>query len=86
MSSIPSILRGALGNAGQKFRRLHFERMRQLADGVKRRALLGALQYADVVSVQIGHFREFLLGNTLGQPKLPQALPKELPLLLNAHE
>ncbi len=74
------------GDARQQFRRLDLERMRELADGVKRRALPGTLQYADVVSVQVGHFREFLLGNTLGQPKLPQALPKELPLLLNAHE
>jgi hypothetical protein len=49
-------------------------------------ASTGALQYADVIPVQAGHFRKFLLGKRLRKPKLPQALPKELSLLLNTHE
>lgn len=48
--------------------------MGKFANRVEGRALPGAFQYADIVSVQVGHLREFLLRNTLGEPKLPQAL------------
>lgn len=60
--------------------------MGKLADRVQRRALRGAFKYADVVPVQVGHFGEFLLGNTPRKAELAQLFPKELSLLFDSHE
>jgi len=85
-NGIHAELRWDSREARQQIGGLDLKRVGEFADGIEGRALPGALQYADIVSVQVGHFREFLLRNALGEPKLPQALAKELPLLLNAHE
>jgi hypothetical protein len=74
------------GNLFQQFCRSDFERAGEFADRVQRWALPGAFEYADVVAMKVGHFREFLLRYTLRQTKLAQPFPKELSLLLDTHE
>jgi hypothetical protein len=48
--------------------------MGQFDDGKQADVLLTSLNCAYVVSVQVGHLREFLLRKTTPQPKLPETL------------